>query len=250
MSTQSWFSTRTASKYRSPVGPERSGGFAELETRIGYRFVRTEFLQLALTHRSFGAQNNERLEFLGDALLDFGVAEQLYRRFPRLREGDLSRLRASLVRGETLAEVGREFGLGEFLRIGKGEALSGGRARDSILADTVEAILGGIVLDAGVDTALATLGRWFEGRLEALDPGVSHKDPKTELQEYLQARRLALPVYQMTTRSGDDHALWFSVECQVAGLARAVEGSGRSRRIAEQQAARAALKQLRLQERA
>lgn len=227
--------------------PEQGGGFAELETRIGYRFVRGELLELALTHRSFGAHNNERLEFLGDALLDFGIAEQLYRRFPRLREGDLSRLRASLVRGETLAEVGREFGLGDFLRIGKGEASSGGRSRDSILADTVEAILGGIVLDSGVDTALAVLARWYEARLAALDPGVSHKDAKTELQEYLQARRLALPVYHMTTRSGADHKLWFCVECQISALAQPVEGRGRSRRIAEQQAARTALKQLRLQ---
>ena len=119
---------------------DRARGFAALETRIAYRFVRGELLELALTHRSFGAHHNERLEFLGAALLDFGIAEHLYRRCPRLREGDLSRLRASLVRGETLAELGREFGLGDFLRIGKGEARSGGRARDSILADTVEAI--------------------------------------------------------------------------------------------------------------
>ncbi len=226
---------------------DRARGFAALETRIAYRFVRGELLELALTHRSFGAHNNERLEFLGDALLDFGIAEHLYRRFPRLREGDLSRLRASLVRGETLAELGREFGLGDFLRIGKGEARSGGRARDSILADTVEAILGAIVLDAGADTALAVLGRWYEARLVALDPGVSHKDAKTELQEYLQARRLPLPVYHLTTQSGADHKLWFCVECQVSVLALPVEGRGRSRRIAEQQAARAALKQLRLQ---
>ena len=161
--------------------------------QLAHAFGDPALLETALTHRSAGRRNNERLEFLGDAVLNLGIAAELYARYPALREGQLHRLRVSLVRGETLAEIARELGLGAELRLGAGEASSGGRERDSILADAVEALLGAISLDAGTDAALAVVRAWFATRLAGLEPGVSHKDPKTELQEYLQARRAPLP---------------------------------------------------------
>jgi ribonuclease-3 len=213
--------------------------------RLGHRFSRQELLQRALTHRSFGADHNERLEFLGDALLDFVIAEELFRRFPDVREGDLSRLRASLVRRESLAAVARELGIGEALRLGSGEAASGGRERDSLLSDTLEAVLAAIHLDAGHEASEAAVLRWFGTRLEALDPGKSHKDAKTELQEYLQARRSALPGYEVIEVNGEAAEPVCRVSCRVPGLAEPVLASARNRRIAEQQAAREALRRLR-----
>ncbi|MCG3171419.1 MAG: Ribonuclease 3 [Pseudomonadales bacterium] len=223
--------------------PENDPDIARLEARCGHAFARRELLATALTHASAGPDNNERLEFLGDALLDLAIAAELYARFPQLREGQLHRLRASLVRGETLAAIGRELGIGAALRLGAGEAASGGRDRDSNLADTVEALLGAVLLDAGVDAALATARAWFATRLERLEPGVSLKDPKTELQEFLQARRQPLPRYELLEPAPVAGGA-FRVLCHVRGIDRPAPGEGRTRRIAEQQAAAAALGRL------
>ena len=222
------------------AGPD----IARLQSRIGHDFARRELLELALTHASFGAGNNERLEFLGDAVLNLGIAAELYARYPALREGQLHRLRVSLVRGETLAEIGRELGLGPALRLGAGEASSGGRERDSILADAVEALLGAICLDAGTDAALGVVRRWYAARLAGLEPGISHKDAKTELQEYLQARRAPWPRYDLAASGGAPGQQHFRVLCHVRGLAVPVEAQAGTKRAAEQQAARAALARL------
>lgn len=222
------------------AGPD----IARLQSRIGHEFARRELLELALTHASFGAGNNERLEFLGDAVLNLGIAAELYARYPALREGQLHRLRVSLVRGETLADIGRELGLGAVLRLGAGEASSGGRERDSILADAVEALLGAICLDAGTDAALGVVRRWYAARLAGLEPGISHKDPKTELQEYLQARRAPLPRYELAATIGAPGQQHFRVLCHVRGLAVPVEAQAGTKRAAEQRAARTALARL------
>jgi ribonuclease III len=226
------------------VPPDAGQHIARLESRIGHRFARRELLELALTHRSYGAGNNERLEFLGDALLNLGIAAELYARYPRLREGQLHRLRVSLVRGETLAEIGRELELGPMLRLGAGEAASGGRERDSILADAVEALLGAVCLDAGTEAALGTVRACYAERLAGLEPGISHKDAKTELQEYLQARHAPLPHYELAAESGSAAEPRFRVRCRVRELAEPVEAEGRTKRAAEQQAAREALRRL------
>jgi ribonuclease-3 len=218
---------------------------AELETRIGHRFARRDLLELALTHSSFGACNNERLEFLGDALLNLGIAAELYARYPRLREGQLHRLRVSLVRGETLAAIGRELQLGPVLRLGTGEDASGGRERDSILADAVEALLGAVYLDAGTEAALGAVRGWYLARLAAIEPGVSHKDAKTELQEFLQARRAPLPRYELAAATDGPGQQCFRVLCHVRGLAEPVEAEAGTKRAAEQRAAREALQRLR-----
>lgn len=211
--------------------------------------IDADLLVVALTHRSFAYENgglptNERLEFLGDAVLNLGIAAELYARYPALREGQLHRLRVSLVRGETLADIGRELGLGAVLRLGAGEASSGGRERDSILADAVEALLGAICLDAGTDAALGVVRRWYAARLAGLEPGISHKDPKTELQEYLQARRAPLPRYELAATSGAPGQQHFRVLCHVRGLAVPVEAQAGTKRAAEQRAARTALARL------
>ena len=216
----------------------------DIEASIGHRFSKRDLLVLALTHPSYGQPHNERLEFLGDALLNLGIAEELFRRYPGLREGQLSRLRANLVREETLARLARELGVGPELRLGGGEAATGGRDRDSILADAVEALIAAISLDAGTAAALAAVSRWFAGLLAAQDPGVSHKDSKTELQEYLQARRKPLPRYEVLVFPEAGAGLC-RVQAHVEGLAEPSPGEGRNRRIAEQQAARHALGALR-----
>lgn len=212
---------------------------------LGHRFARPALLDRALTHRSFGANHNERLEFLGDALLDFVIAAELFARFPELREGELSRLRASLVRRESLADIARGLGIGASLRLGAGEAASGGRDRDSLLADALEAVLAAIHLDGGMEAARGVVLRWFGARLDGLDPLVSHKDPKTELQEYLQARRRALPRYEVAELSDDSQPPECRVSCHVEGLAQPVEAVARNRRGAEQAAASEALARLR-----
>ncbi len=220
--------------------PARGG----IEASIGHRFSRRDLLALALTHPSFGQPHNERLEFLGDALLNLGIAAELFSRYPSLREGQMSRLRASLVREETLAGLARELGVGPELRLGGGEAAAGGRDRDSILADALEALIAAISIDAGTEAALAAVSRWFAGMLDAQDPHVSHKDPKTELQEFLQARRRPLPRYEVLVfpEAGAGEC---RVQAHVDGLPEPSPGAGRSRRIAEQQAARHALGALR-----
>ncbi|NLC21712.1 MAG: ribonuclease III [Halomonadaceae bacterium] len=212
--------------------------------RIGHTFDNMALLELAMTHRSFGGQNNERLEFLGDSIVNFVIAEALFERFPQAREGQLSRLRARLVRGQTLAELAREMEFGECLRLGSGEMKSGGHRRDSILADAVEAVLGAIYLDAGMDIARARVLAWYAERLESINLQDTQKDPKTRLQEFLQSRQSLLPRYEVVSVEGEAHDQTFTVECHVELLAAHTLGTGSSRRHAEQQAAELAIRQL------
>jgi len=215
-----------------------------LARSLGYQFEDSGLLEMAMTHRSVGSHNNERLEFLGDAVLGQVVAAWLYRTFAEASEGQLSRLRASLVKRETLAGIARSLNLGDYLRLGSGELKSGGFRRDSILADALEAILGSILLDGGFDTCRDCIHRLFDTRFKGLSPADELKDPKTRLQEYLQSRQLALPVYAMKQISGKDHQQHFMVECRVEALSTVVTGSGGSRRKAEQVAANNMLEQL------
>lgn len=217
---------------------------ARLEERLGHRFLRAELLEQALTHRSFGSPHNERLEFLGDGVLGCVMAQELFARFPALNEGDLSRLRAGLVRKESLAALARDLGLGEYLRLGEGESASGGAARPSILADTLEALYGAVFLDAGYERAHATVCRTFGAALDTLDPCTTAKDPKTRLQELLQGRGQGLPSYHVVATQGAAHRQTFEVECMVEQLGLRATGRGESRRAAEQQAAEALLRQL------
>lgn len=215
-----------------------------IERKLGYQFKDAGLINLALTHRSANSKHNERLEFLGDSILSFVIADDLYHRFPKVNEGDMSRMRATLVRGHTLAELGREFDLGDYLKLGPGELKSGGFRRDSILADAVEAIIGAIYLDSDIEKVRSIVLSWYNSRLEAIKPGVSQKDPKTRLQEFLQGRRKPLPVYTVTNIKGEAHNQEFTVECEVAGVDKPVIGKGTSRRKAEQAAAETALEQL------
>ncbi|MGC9491732.1 ribonuclease III [Vibrio genomosp. F10] len=216
----------------------------KLQKNIGYQFNDTDHLELALTHRSAHGKHNERLEFLGDSILSFVIADDLYHRFPKVNEGDMSRMRATLVRGHTLAELGREFELGDYLKLGPGELKSGGFRRDSILADAVEAIIGAVYLDSDTEQVRQVILSWYKTRLDAIEPGVSQKDPKTRLQEFLQGRRKPLPEYIVTNIKGEAHNQEFTVSCEVAGLGQPVIGKGTSRRKAEQAAAGTALEQL------
>ncbi|NUY57119.1 ribonuclease III [Salinivibrio sp. MA351] len=216
----------------------------KLQREIGYQFSSAALLELALTHRSANGTHNERLEFLGDSILSFVIAEDLYHRFPKVDEGDMSRMRATLVRGNTLAEIGREFSLGEVMRLGPGELKSGGFRRDSILADAVEALIGAIFLDSDINRVRDIILQWYQQRLETIEPGVSQKDPKTRLQELLQGKRKPLPSYTVMKVKGEAHNQEFTVECQISGLERSVIGKGSSRRKAEQAAAELALQKL------
>nr|WP_298416174.1 ribonuclease III [uncultured Halomonas sp.] len=212
--------------------------------RIGYSFRDASLLELALTHRSYGGDNNERLEFLGDSIVNFVIGEALFQRFPQAREGQLSRLRARLVKGKTLAEVAREFSLGEQLRLGSGEMKSGGYRRDSILADTLEALIGAIYLDSDMQTVKVRVLSWYASRLEAINLQDTQKDPKTRLQEFLQSRQMALPRYEVISVEGEAHAQTFTIECHIDALADHTVGVGNSRRHAEQEAAGKALLQI------
>jgi ribonuclease-3 len=217
----------------------------DFQRKIEYSFKDVSFLENALTHRSKGSNNNERLEFLGDAILGFVVAEILYSKFDQASEGQLSRFRASLVKKETLAALARELSLGDYLLLGSGELKSGGFRRDSILADAMEAVLGAMYLDGGIEMARSLIERCLKDRLDSLSlEGADTKDPKTCLQEYLQGRRLALPKYEVVATFGDEHNQSFEVNCLVTGLDEPVKGSGTSRRRAEQAAAQQALDQL------
>jgi ribonuclease-3 len=207
-----------------------------LMQKLQYQFKDISLLKAALTHRSVRGENNERLEFLGDSLLNFIIGEQLYRTFPQAKEGDLSRLRASLVKGETLAEIAQEFELGDFLRLGPGELKSGGFARKSILADAFEAIIGAIYLDSNFESCRERVLDWFAERVKAIHLSLQ-KDPKTRLQEYLQAQHLPLPRYEILTIEGEAHAQIFHIECKVSGLSFVTSSVGPSRRKAEQYAA-------------
>jgi ribonuclease-3 len=208
-----------------------------IEHSFGYVFVTPELCLTALTHRSAGAEHNERLEFLGDSILNCAVARLLYDAHPQADEGALSRLRASLVSGECLAQIAADLGLGDHLRLGSGELKSGGFRRASILADALEAILGAIFLDSGFDAAAAVIARIIGPKLAELPSAESLKDPKTRLQEILQARGLALPTYTLTAVRGDPHEQSFSVTCEVPVFGVAAVGEGASRRRAEQLAA-------------
>ncbi|MCX7896603.1 MAG: ribonuclease III [Rhodocyclaceae bacterium] len=212
-----------------------------LEERLGHRFTQPALLRQALTHRSHSTPHNERLEFLGDALLNCVIAALLYERFPQLREGDLSRLRASLVRKETLAELATELEVGDYLRLGEGELKSGGFRRPSILADALEAMLAALYLDAGFAKVEEVVRRLFAQRIAAIDPERAGKDAKTALQEWLQGRRLPLPLYTLRAAHGAAHAQEFEVACEIPALKIHVVARGASRRAAEQAAARLAL---------
>jgi len=212
---------------------------------IGHAFNDPGLLQQALTHRSAGTPNNERLEFLGDSIVNMMVAQALYERWPKADEGALTRARAELVREGALAVIARELQLGERLILGPGEMKTGGHRRDSILADALEAVVAAIYLDAGFAVCQTVVLPWFNASMQALPAtGKPEKDPKTRLQEWLQARQKALPLYELVSESGDDHAKTFRVRCGVTDPAVSTEGEGASRRLAEQQAAAAALEQL------
>jgi len=215
-----------------------------LQRALGYVFADPQLLSLALTHRSAGSHNNERLEFLGDSILNHIIAETLYQQFPQAREGDMSRMRASLVKGDTLAEVARELQLGDYLMLGPGERKSGGHRRGSILADAFEAVVGAILLDSTVERCRKSVLGWFAVRLEQLEHGAADKDAKTQLQEYLQGRRNPLPEYELLGVQGEDHQQQFRVACRLRQPTLTVEGAGSSRRKAEQAAARSALEKL------
>jgi ribonuclease-3 len=205
--------------------------------RIGYRFRSPELLQQALRHRSAGVPHNERLEFLGDALVNLVVAEALHARWPKADEGTLTRARASLVRESALAELARRLELGDRLELGPGELKSGGHRRDSILADAFEALVGAIHLDAGFETCREVVLPWFEPLMDDLPTGKAEKDPKTRLQEWLQGRQLPRPSYQLVETRGDDHARVFLVRCDTAEPALTEQAEGASLRAAEQLAA-------------
>ncbi len=217
---------------------------AVLERSLGYAFRDSELLKTALTHRSHGANHNERLEFLGDGVLNCVVAAALFQRFQSLPEGDLSRLRANLVRQDTLHQLALSLNLGDFLLLGEGEMKSGGHARPSILADALEALFGAIYLEAGFEAAAQVIQQLLASHLSAIVPGQSMKDPKTRLQEWLQGQRKPLPQYQLLDTLGAAHAQKFHVRCVVESLKFSTEGIGSSRRIAEQDAAQKALEAL------
>lgn len=199
---------------------------------------------MALTHRSAGPLNSERLEFLGDAVLNCVIADTLFQRFPAANEGDLTRLRSTLVRGKTLARIARGLQLSDHLVMGGGELKSGGYRRDSVLEDAIEAIIGATFQDQGIDAARALIGRLLAAEIDALDPNAIRKDPKTRLQEHQQSRNKALPKYLLEQASGPDHQRQYRVSCSVEGLTGAFIGTGSSRRNAEQTAAAAALETL------
>ena len=217
---------------------------ARLQQVLGYQFRDSDLLNLALTHCSAGGQNHERLEFLGDSIVNHIIAEALFLRFPASREGEMSRMRASLVKGDTLAEVALELELGDHLRLGSGERKSGGHRRASILADAFEAVVGAILLDSDVEQCRQCVLGWFDARLQQLSTGTVEKDAKTKLQEYLQGRSNPLPVYELLSVQGEDHTQQFQVACRLRNPKLVVEGSGSSRRKAEQDAATVALERL------
>lgn len=208
--------------------------------RIGYRFTDFELLRRALTHRSYGASHNERLEFLGDSVLNCVVALELYAKFPQLPEGELSRLRANVVNQPSLAAAAQKFAFGSVLNLGDGELRSGGAQRPSILADSAEAVIGAVFLDGGFEAARAATRKLLGELLDTIDPATSGKDPKTLLQEYLQRNKFALPQYAVIATRGEAHEQQFQVECVIPDLGIRSQGEGASRRSAEQEAARQA----------
>ena len=214
------------------------GKLDNLDKRIGYTFNNKELQKLALTHRSISAKNYERLEFLGDSILGFVISKELFKRFPNAQEGQLSRLRASLVKGDTLAKIARELELGDYLKLGSGELKSGGYRRSSILADAFEALIGAVYLDSDIQQAEKFVTQFYSERLDACDPRKAEKDPKTQLQEILQAEASALPVYTVLQTGGEAHNQTFEVECYLEQRNIRQTATGTSRRKAEQAAAK------------
>lgn len=210
---------------------------ASLSRIIHYTFQDASLMMMALTHRSFNAQHNERLEFLGDSILSFLVAQELYQRFPKIDEGDLSRLRAQLVKESSLSSIASSMGLGDFIQLGEGELKSAGWRRPSILADTLEAMIGAIYLDAGIERAYQFVLRFFEKQLNEIDPKLIQKDAKTLLQELLQSQKSDLPIYTVVSIEGEAHSQSFTIECIIKKSNIKTQGIGQSRRIAEQEAA-------------
>lgn len=221
----------------------------DLQKRLGHRFQQVALLDRALTHRSFGADHNERLEFLGDAVLSLAVSSLLFERFAGSDEGDLTRVRAHLVREDSLHRMALQLGLPDVVRLSEGEARGGGAQRASILADALEAVIGAVFLDAGFDAARALVQRLFGEVIAGTEIGSWAKDAKTELQEWLQARRLPVPTYRIAATRGQAHAQTFEVECVVPALGLTQAGEGRSRRQAEQEAARKMLDVLKASDR-
>ena len=215
-----------------------------LQDILGYRFRQTDLLRLALTHRSQAPEHNERLEFLGDSVLNCIMTQSLFLRFPEEDEGKLSRMRANLVNRDALHAVALRLDLGKYLLLGEGELKSGGTTRPSILADTLEALIGAVFSDGGFDAAQSVVVHCFSPELSAITPHARIKDAKSRLQEYLQGRGLALPIYEVLATTGKSHAQNFRVRCQVAGLNLETDGQGKSRRAAEQDAAEKACLQL------
>ncbi|MEK7206362.1 MAG: ribonuclease III [Pseudomonadota bacterium] len=218
--------------------------YAELYRRLNYSFKESVLLQRALTHRSKSSDNYERLEFLGDSVLGFVISAELFTRYPDIPEGDLTRLRASLVKKQTLALLARELELGDFLALGEGELKSGGFNRDSILADALEAIFGAICMDSSYDETRRVILHLYQEMFARLNPYSIPKDPKTRLQEHLQKHSLPTPIYQICEVTGEAHSQSFVVECWVPGIDKTLRGTGTTRRNAEQQAAALALELL------
>lgn len=211
--------------------------YQNLYKLLGYQFKDVELLDVALTHRSVSADHNERLEFLGDSVLNFVIADVLYKQFPEIREGILSRIRSSLVKGDTVAELANELSIGDYIKMSAGEKKSGGHNRASILENTLESITAAIYLDSDMATVHRVVHSWYEDRLMNVSPDESHKDPKTRLQEFLQAEKIPLPTYEIESTEGVAHDQTFYVSCKVEGLEFCTSGTGSSRRKAEQDAA-------------
>lgn len=233
-----------AAKKPFKMTQERQNQLLKLAKTLGYEYQDINFLQHALTHRSMGATNNERLEFLGDSLVNFMIADALFHQFNKLPEGDMSRVRAHLVKGDTLAIIGREYNISDYLVLGPGELKSGGYRRDSIIADAVEAIIASVYEDGGLDACRDLVSRFYAKRLAELDPKKVGKDPKTRLQEYLQSQNEQLPEYSIISVNGAAHAQEFTVSCFVGKLNSKFEAVASSRRKAEQKAAETALEAL------
>ena len=224
----------------------RTDNLDRLQRKIDYQFQDTGLLKQALTHRSAGHKHNERLEFLGDAILNLTIAEALFHQFPKCNEGELSRMRATLVREPTLAILARDFQLGDYLSLGQGELKSGGFRRESILADCVEALIGAISLDSSLANATEIVTRLYQPLLKDIQPGDNQKDAKTRLQEYLQGNRLPVPTYNIVNIQGEAHNQLFTVECSIQNNDRTFIGKGSSRRKAEQAAAEQILQELKI----
>ncbi|CAN4269031.1 Rnc dsRNA-specific ribonuclease [Methylophilaceae bacterium] len=224
----------------TPVSPSKE----PIAGRLGYSFKNLGLLAQALTHRSFSANNNERLEFLGDGALNFIIANQLYNRFNKLPEGDLSRLRAQLVKESTLCEIAQNLNVGESLKLGEGELKSAGWRRPSILADALEAIVGAVYIDGGYKAAETLVLKLFQDKLKDIDPKIIGKDAKSQLQEYLQSKKMDLPDYNVVLIEGEAHAQTFKVACEIKALSISTIGDGTSRRIAEQRAAQLVLERI------